>query len=66
MLHAKFLDRRTSGSGEYFTEFYHIWAWRPPWSDDFDYIYINVCFPFPKSLHMKFGFDWSSGLRGEK
>ena len=28
-------------------------------------IYINFCYPFPMRLHMKFGFDWLSGFRGE-
>ena len=28
-------------------------------------IYINFCSPFPRRLHIKFGFDWQSGFRGE-
>ena len=28
-------------------------------------IYINPRVPFPWRLHMKFGFDWPSGFRGE-
>ena len=28
-------------------------------------IYINFRSPFPRRLHLKFGFDWSSGFRGE-
>ena len=28
-------------------------------------IYINFLSPFPRMLHMKFGFDWPSGFRGE-
>ena len=28
-------------------------------------IYINILEPFPRRLHMKFGFDWSSGFREE-
>ena len=28
-------------------------------------IYINFCSPFLRMLHMKFGFDWPSGFRGE-
>ena len=28
-------------------------------------IYINFHSPFLKMLHMKFGFDWPSGFRGE-
>ena len=67
MLHAKFQDPRTSGSGEEdFKGFYHIWAWRPSWSCDLDhYFYTNFGSPFPRRLHIKFGFDWPSGFRGE-
>ena len=54
MLHAKFQDLRTSGSEE--EDFGHvIWI-----------IYINVCSPLPRRLHMKFGFDWPSGFGGEE
>ena len=28
-------------------------------------IYTNFLSPFPRMLHMKFGFDWPSGFRGE-
>ena len=28
-------------------------------------IYINFHSPFLRMLHMKFGFDWPSGFRGE-
>ena len=27
-------------------------------------IYINFCSPFPRRLHIKFGFDWPGGFRG--
>ena len=65
MLHAKFQDHRTSGSGEEdFLRFYHIWAWRQSWSCDLT-IYINFRSPFPRRLHIKFGFDWPSGFRDE-
>ena len=64
MLHAKFQDHRTSGSGEedFLSTIYghgghlgHV-----TWT-----IYINFCSPFPRRLHIKFGFDWPSGFRGE-
>ena len=66
MLHAKFQDHRTL-----------IWFWRRrflkvvtidghgghlghvTWN-----IYTNFRFPFPRRLHMKFGFDWPSGFSG--
>ena len=28
-------------------------------------IYTNFCSLFPRRLHMKFGFDWPRGFRGE-
>ena len=28
-------------------------------------IYITFCSPFLRRLHIKFGFDWPSGFRGE-
>ena len=64
MLHAKFQDHRISGSGEDFKGFYHIWVWRPSWSYDLDHLY-KLLFPSPKRLHIKFGFNWSSGFGGE-
>ena len=28
-------------------------------------IYINICSPVPRRLHVKFGFDWPSGFSAE-
>ena len=37
MLHTKFRENLTAGSGEDFLKgFYHIWAWRLSWSCDPD------------------------------
>ena len=47
-----------------FKGFYHIWACRPSWSCDLDHLY-KLSFPFPRKLHIKFGFDRQSGFRGE-
>ena len=49
MLHAKFQDHRTSGSGEevFFKVFYHIRAWRRCWLCDLDHLY-KLSFPLPK------------------
>ena len=48
MLHAKFQDHRTYGSGEEdFMGFYHIWAWWPSCSCDLDNVY-KLLFPLPK------------------
>ena len=48
MLHAKFQDHRTSGSGEedFKLFFYHIWAWRPSWSCDLVHLY-KLLVPIP-------------------
>ena len=65
MLNAKFQNHRTFSSGEEdFKGFYHIWAWWPSLSCDLDHLY-NLSFSFPRTLHIKFGFDWPSGFRGE-
>ena len=48
MLHVKFQDHRTSGSGEeIFEGFFQIWAGRPFWSCDLDHLY-KLSFPLPK------------------
>ena len=48
MLHTKFRDTRHAGSGEvdFFSGFYHIWAWWPSWSCDPDFA-IKLSFPLP-------------------
>ena len=40
MLHTKFHENRPAGSGEddFLSGFYHIWAWRPSWSCDLDFV----------------------------
>ena len=66
MLHAKFQDHRPSGSGEedffkVFTIFEH--------GGHLGHVTWTICIkfrsPFPRRLHIKFGFDWPSGFRGE-
>ena len=48
MIHVKFQDNRTSGSGEnVFTGFYHIRAWRPSLSCYLDHLY-KISFSLPK------------------
>ena len=65
MLHAKFQDNRTSSSGE--EDFLRIFMYghgghlgHVTWT-----IYTNFRSPFPRRLHIKFGFDWPSGFSGE-
>ena len=65
MLHAKFQDHRTSGSGEENFKVFTInghggHLGHVTWT-----IYINFRSPFPRRIHIKFGFDWSGGFRGE-
>ena len=54
MLHAKFQDHRTSGSGDKdFLRFLpYIWAWLPSWSCDLDHLY-KLSFPLPKEAPHK-------------
>ena len=65
MLHAKFQDHRTSGSGEEdFLKVFTIYGHgghlgHVTWTN-----YINFRSPFPRRHHIKFGFDWPSGFRG--
>ena len=66
MLHAKFQDHRTSGSGE--EDFFKVFTiyghgghlGHVTWT-----IYTNFHSPFLRRLHIKFGFDWPNGFRGE-
>ena len=66
MPHAKFQDHKTSGSGvEDFLKVFTIYRrggqlGRVSWT-----IYTNLGSPFPRRLHIKCGFDWSSGFGGE-
>ena len=37
--------------------FYHIWRWPPSGSCDQDAAN-QISFPYPRRVHIKFGFDW--------
>ena len=72
MLHAKFQGNWPSGSGE--EDFLRFWFRSCSWQRFVCWlyfghvtwiIYINYLSPFPRRLHIKFGFDRSSGFRGE-
>ena len=54
MLHTKFRENRSTGSGEDFLSFFYIiiWAWRPSWSCDLDHLY-KLWFPLPKEAPHK-------------
>ena len=65
MLHTKFRGNRPSGSGE--EDFLRFLPYghsghlgHVTWT-----IYTNFRPPFQRRLHIKFGFDWPSGFRGE-
>ena len=62
MLHAKFQDHRTSGSGEDFKGFYYIWAWWSSWSCDLVYLH-KLSFSLSKVVPHEFWLDLPSGFR---
>ena len=62
MLHAKFQDHRTSGSGEDFN-IYALYGHGSPLGHVTWTIYIKFCSPFSRRLHLKFGIVWPSGFR---
>ena len=57
MLHAKFQNHRPYGSGK--EDF--IFKGFATYSHGGN----NFCSPFLRMLHIKFGFDWPSGFRGD-
>ena len=67
MLHAKFQGNWPSGSGE--EDFFKVLSifehgghlGHVTWI-----VYINFLSPFPRRLHIKFGFDWRSGFLGKQ
>ena len=66
MLHTKFQDHRTSGSGkERFLKVFTIYRHGGHLGHVTRTIYTNFGSPFPRRLHIKFGFDWPIGFRGE-
>ena len=66
MLQAKFQEHRTSGSGEEdFLKVFTIYGHGSHLGHVTWTTYIHFPFPFPRMLHIKFGFDWPGGFRGE-
>ena len=67
MLHAKFQDHRTSCSEE--EDFLRFLPYMGMDGGHLGHvtqnIYKNFDSPFPRRLHIKFGFDWPSGFREE-
>ena len=66
MLHTKFLGNRPASSGEedFWSGFYHIWAWRPSWSCDQDPAN-KLSFPLPMDVPHKICFHRPSDFREE-
>ena len=52
MLHAKFQDHRTNGSGEDFSRFLLYIGMEPSWSCDLDHLY-KLSFPLAKEAPPK-------------
>ena len=66
ILHAKFQDHRTSGSGEEdFLRVFTIYGHSGHLGHVTWTIYIDFRSLFPRRLHIKIAFDWPSGFRGE-
>ena len=65
MLHTKFRENWPAGSGEDFFKVFAIYGHGGHLGHVTWTIYINFRSPFPRRLHIKFGFDWPRGFRGE-
>ena len=67
MLHTKFGENRPACSGEDFLRVFTIHVYGP--GGRLGHVTqmqrTNFCLPYPRRLHIKFGFDWPSGFRGE-
>ena len=64
MLNATFQNHRPSGSGEEdFLKIFAIYSHDGHLSHVTLIIYITFHSPFLTMLHIKFGFDWSSGFK---
>ena len=65
MLHTKFRENRSTGSGEDDFKVFTIYGHGGHLGHVTCTIYVNFRSPFPTRLHIKFGFDWPGGFRGE-
>ena len=65
MLHTKFRGNRPTGSGEDFLRVFTIYGCGGHLGQVTWTIYTNFGSPFPRRPHIKFGFDWPCGFRGE-
>ena len=65
MLHAKFQDHRTSGSGEEYLKVFTINGHDGHLGHATCTIYIKFLSHFTGRIHMKFGIDWPIGFKEE-
>ena len=65
MLHTKFRGNRPVGSGDFCFKVFTIYGHGGHLGHVTWTICINFRSPFPRRLHIKFGFDWPSIFRGE-
>ena len=66
MLHSKFRRNVPAGSGvKDFFKVLTIYGYDGHLGHETCTIYTNFRSLFPRRLHIKFGFDWPSGCRGE-
>ena len=65
MLHTKFHENPSIGSGEEDFKVFTVYGHGGHLGHVTLTIYINFRPPFPMRLHIKFGFDWPSGVREE-
>ena len=64
MLHTKFHGNRPAGSGEDFSRVLTIYGRSGHLGHVTKMPRTNFCSPYPRRLHIKFGFDLPSGFRG--
>ena len=62
MLHTKFRGNRPAGSGEDFGRVFTIYGHGGHLGHVNQMPRTKFCSPYPRSLHIKFGFDWPSGF----
>ena len=65
MPHTKFHGSRPAGSGEEDFEGFKIYGRGGHLGHVTQIPRTNFRSPYPRRLHIKFGFDWTSGFRGD-
>ena len=65
MLHTKFRENQSAGSGEDFLRVFTIYGRGGHLDHVTHMLRINFRSPYPRRLQIKFGFDWASGFEEE-